>query len=232
MESEEIRRHRGSQSSLLDRGGFKNGGPWSNLQGNPPRYFRCRKQKAVHNGDAAANPSDFSSGSNSSTKSEPIQTDGGDDGYYAVHKSTSESHARHQSDCWSHPHSASDLDDVECAMTARLSHLRRTWDAALRESVLDGDAAAAIMSFHFSSRSRPAAVDREVFTRHLGSLFEVYKNHARMQPEFQAMSETEQRDVLRRNGPLFLQYILSGYFGASSSEEQLDWIFLKQGGIQ
>ena len=44
------------------------------------------------------------------------------------------------------------------------------------------------------------------------------------------MSETEQRDVLRRNGPLFLQYILSGYFGASSSEEQLDWIFLKQGG--
>lgn len=71
-------------------------------------------------------------------------------------------------------------------------------------------------------------MNREIFTRHLGSLFEVYQNHAQMQPEFRAMLEAEQRDVLRRNGPLFLQYILSGYFGAQSSEEQLDWIFLKK----
>lgn len=42
------------------------------------------------------------------------------------------------------------------------------------------------------------------------------------------MSETEQKEVLRRNGPLFLQYILSGYFGAASAQEQLDWIFLRK----
>ena len=113
-------------------------------------------------------------------------------------------------------------------MTARLTHLKHTWDAALRETAVDEDARAAVMSFHYNSRGRPAAMNREILTRHMGSLFEVYKNHARMQPEFQAMSGAEQRDVLRRNGPLFLQYILSGYFGARSSEEQLDWIFLKK----
>ena len=117
-------------------------------------------------------------------------------------------------------------------MTARLTHLKLSWEAALRETPLDKTACAAILSFQLNIRGRPrpaAAMNRETFARHLGSLFEVYKNHARMQPEFQAMSEAERRDVLRRNGPLFLQYVLSGYFGARTAQEQLDWIFLKKG---
>ena len=109
-------------------------------------YSCCRKQKETNGGDALANPSEFSSGSNSSTKSEPIEVDGGGDNiyYWAESGVTRISQERR---C--HSHSASDLDDVECAMTARLHHLRHTWDAALRETVLDEDARAAIMSFHY-----------------------------------------------------------------------------------
>ena len=173
----------------------------------------------MHSGDAEAHACDFSSGSSSSTKSEPIQVEGRDHFHHAGPFHGGRHEYRRER--------AADLDDW---MTARLCHLRRTWDAALRETPVDEHARAAIAAFHHDSRSRPAtaAAHREVFARHLGSLFEVYKSHARMQPEFQAMTEAEQRDVLRRNGPLFLQYVLSGYFGAHSAEEQLDWIFLKR----
>ena len=170
----------------------------------------------MHNCDAEAQPCDFSSGSSSSTKSEPIQTEGRDHFHYGGQLLGRHEYQRER---------ATDLDDW---MTARLCHLKRTWDSALRQTPVDEHARTAIAAFHHDSRSRPAAANREVFARHLGSLFEVYKSHARMQPEFQAMTEAEQRDVLRRNGPLFLQYVLSGYFGAHSAEEQLDWIFLKR----
>ena len=115
----------------------------------------CRRQKTTQDGESAAaaaatNPSDFSSGSNSST-----QTVSG------LHS--------HEADAAA----ASGLD-VECAMTERLQHLESTWESALRETVFDEEARDAILSFHCSARRRPprmqAAINREIFTRHLGRI--------------------------------------------------------------
>ena len=109
----------------------------------------CRRQKITQSGGSSAgasNSPDVSSGSNSSNETGRglLSPDAG---------------------------AASGLD-VECAMTERLQHLKSTWESALRETVFDEEARDAILSFHCSLHRRPprmqAAINREIFARHLG----------------------------------------------------------------
>eukprot|EP00095_Tigriopus_kingsejongensis_P003147 maker-scaffold662_size116868-snap-gene-0.16 protein:Tk03147 transcript:maker-scaffold662_size116868-snap-gene-0.16-mRNA-1 annotation:"achain thyroid hormone beta dna binding domain homodimer with inverted palindrome tre" len=51
-----------------------------------------------------------------------------------------------------------------------------------------------------------------------------FKQFAQNLPCFRALCKADQLTLLERNTPLFVLYILAQYFGASSGEEQLQWL--------
>ncbi len=56
------------------------------------------------------------------------------------------------------------------------------------------------------------------------ALSKVFRDYALQQPEFVAMSRLDQRKLLCRNGPLFVQYLLGRYFSANTGKEQVTWL--------
>ena len=70
------------------------------------------------------------------------------------------------------------------------------------------------------------ALTRPSLREHLVRLARLLRHFALLQPEFAELSRHDQRQLLRRNVPLFLQFVLGRYLSAETPAEQVEWLVL------
>ncbi len=109
-------------------------------------------------------------------------------------------------------------------MTAYLKGVRRAWRFACgRMLAREGDAAAASLTACHLGLSKLTAPD---LRQHLVRLARMLRHFALLQPEFAELSAHDQRQLLARNAPLFLQFVLGRYLSAESPADQIAWLLL------
>ncbi len=89
------------------------------------------------------------------------------------------------------------------------------------QMVLDTDFRSQIVALHQHPGGNLA---RSSFQSHIQTLGNQFKHFALMHREFLELKKSDQRKLLARNTPLYIQYILARYFSAPTGESQLSWI--------
>lgn len=114
---------------------------------------------------------------------------------------------------------------VRTRMLTFLDHIRATWTRAVAKMCVDKEFLEALRSLHLGYASR---MTKALLKRHMITIARVFKDYAAQQPEFSALSRLDQRKLLCRNTPLFIQYLLGRYLTAPTAEDQLHWILACQ----
>ena len=112
---------------------------------------------------------------------------------------------------------------VRKRMLAYLDHVHRTWVLATKTVRSSREFVHALLALH---SGYPDLMRNELFEDHLRALGNLFGYFAHLQPEFGDLSPAEQRTLLARNTPLFLQYIVSGYLKSESGCEQVKWMLV------
>ncbi len=115
---------------------------------------------------------------------------------------------------------------VRKRMLSFLAHIRHTWSVACHRVSVDGEVLSALTALH---QGYGGAITSGLLRRHLISFVaKLFREYAFQQPEFASLSRLDQRRLLCRNAPLFVQYLLGRYFCAPTAYEQLHWILACQ----
>ncbi len=112
-------------------------------------------------------------------------------------------------------------------MTAYLKGVRRAWDFACGR-MLAGSAGSSgssqgtqALRFLVTCHLGLTRLTRQELKRHLVRLARLLRHFALLQPEFAELSRHDQRQLLGRNAPLFLQFVLGRYLTAKTPAEQV-----------
>ena len=124
------------------------------------------------------------------------------------------------------------VDDIDCPtycttdsrfrkrMFKFLEHIRRTWAIALKRMELNMKFVECLIGFHYGH----CRMDKTLFKKHIVTLSKLFRDYAVQQPEFSSLTTGDQRKLLLRNTPIFLQYLMGRYFTAPSGSEQITWL--------
>ena len=69
---------------------------------------------------------------------------------------------------------------------------------------------------------------KESLFKYINELGHQFKHFALLHKEFLSLPKGDQRKLLQRNTPLYIQYILARYITAHSGEEQISWLLGKE----
>jgi hypothetical protein len=103
-----------------------------------------------------------------------------------------------------------------------------TWAEVCQNMIIDQDVLNALLLFH----TRGTPLTKEMIKRHVKTLAMLFCEFAKSQPEFASLCKGDQRKLLCRNTPLFVQYILGRYFMADTGQDQMLWILASQAQAQ
>lgn len=127
--------------------------------------------------------------------------------------------------------SGGDDDDVSMLETINKSRIRKEmlktleqyqaqWSVALKNFEVGQEFTDSLVNFHMGFNT----VTKSLLKVHFVALAKLFADFALLQPEFTALSTADQRILLCRNTPLFIQYLVARYFHASTGMEQLQWM--------
>jgi hypothetical protein len=108
---------------------------------------------------------------------------------------------------------------VRKRMYAHLTRVRQAWARSVRNYRTNQEFSHALLALHCGY---PELMTKSSFIQHLSSLSDLFRFNAFQQPEFIRLAPQEQERLLSKNGPLFSQFILSGYLCGSTGREQMN----------
>ena len=89
----------------------------------------------------------------------------------------------------------------------KLGEIIENYNISSRQMILDEDFVKGLLSFHRGMQT----LSHQGFCNHLRALASQFHHLALMSSEFLHLSKSDQRKLLARNVPLYIQYILAKY---------------------
>jgi cell fate (sporulation/competence/biofilm development) regulator YlbF (YheA/YmcA/DUF963 family) len=106
-------------------------------------------------------------------------------------------------------------------MSHQLEHIQQTWASALNAAVPEAEIVHALVAMHLG---HPELFNQELLWSHTRTMKNIFYSFAQQQPDFQALSSSEQVRLVYMNAPTFVLYMLAGYIRASDGLTQLSWL--------
>jgi hypothetical protein len=110
---------------------------------------------------------------------------------------------------------------VRDQMSAKLKHIQHTWAMTLNAAMPKAEFVNALVAMHLG---HPELLTKDLLHNHIQTLKDIFQNYALLQPEFLSLSPREQKRLIRKNHPTFVQYMLVGYLSAIDGLTQLSWL--------
>jgi len=112
------------------------------------------------------------------------------------------------------------LQDSRIIGETLLKKVIMNFNLSSNQSSVDLDFIAELVSFHKGHQT----MSRQRFCNHLRALATQLNHLALMSKEFINLHKSDQRKLLARNVPLYVQYILARYINSDSGYEQIRWL--------
>lgn len=106
-------------------------------------------------------------------------------------------------------------------MLMKLEEYIAKWNLACRETSFAKESFDTLLAFHLGETQ----IAKSHLQKHLVSLAELFRNFAFQVKEFKMLSKADQRRLLVRNTPIYIQYFCGRYFNAKTGLEQFQWLF-------
>ena len=108
---------------------------------------------------------------------------------------------------------------VRKRMTKYIQHLDTIWDLSKSALQVDANFIQNLKNFHLGYEP----LNKTLFKYHLTTIAKLYINFAKQEQEFAHLKNIDQRRLITRNAPLFIQFILAKYF-TQDVPGQTEWL--------